>query len=115
MKHLQRTLLEKQKDRFVLVFDGRASGGNLQLAIREGLESVSLLHSGKYKDTADSLLNTLGKVAPARANSMLGTGDEYKPTLDFNVKLQASSEIASLKKIIKAAQEKHLIPVFLFD
>jgi hypothetical protein len=112
LNHLQRTSLEKLKDRFVIVFDGRTSGGNVQLAIKKGLESVSLFH--KYKDT-ESLLNTLGKVSPAMANSMLGTGDVYIPTQDFNVKFQDSSEIDSLEKIIKTAQEKHLFPVLLFD
>ena len=110
MKYLQRTLLAKQKDRFVIVFDGRASGGNLQLAIREGLESVSLLH--KCEDTTQSLLNTFGKLAPAIANSTLGTGI---PTLDFDAKFQSLSEIDSLKKIIKTVQAKHLFPVLLFD
>ena len=97
LKHLQRTLLGQQKDRFVIVFDGRASGGNLQLAIKKGLESVSLFH--KYKDVAKSSLNTLGKLV----------------TLDFDVKFPAASEIDSLEKIIKVAQAKHLFPVLLFD
>ncbi len=80
-------------------------GGNVQLAIKEpGLESVSLFH--KYKDTAESLLNTLGKLAPAMATSMLGTGGVSIPTLDLDVKFQASSEVDSLKKIVKTIQDK---------
>ena len=101
LKHLQRSVLDKQKDRFVVVFDGRASAGNLQLAIKEGLETVSLFH--KYKDIAQSLLRILVKVIPTVASSMSGTGDSI-PT-----------EIESLKKIIKILQDKHFYPVFLFD
>jgi hypothetical protein len=49
------------------------------------------------------------------ATSMLGTGGVSIPTLDLDVKFQASSEVDSLKKIVKTIQDKRLVPVFLFD
>ena len=98
MKHLQRTLLSKQNDRFVVVFDGRESEGNLQLAIKKGLERISLVE--RYKEVGLSTLNAFASAAVFSS---------------VDVKLKELSPVDSLEKIIKAAQAKHLFPVFLFD